>query len=155
VAVLAALWVGAPGVASADFDDGLEAYRAGDYERAMTEWRPLAEQGVAEAQFNVGLLYYQGRGVEQDHAEARGWYELAAEQGYARAQYDLAVLYAEGKGGRVDEVSAHVWFTLAGRQKYGDAKKRRKRLAKRMTPHEIAEAEMRVRHWERDHKGGD
>ena len=140
---------------AADFEEGLEAYRAGDFTRAMSEWLPLAEQGVAEAQFNVGLLHFHGSGVEQSYAEARVWYERAADQGYGRAQYDLAVLLIEGKGGRVDEVGAHAWFTLAGQQRYEDARKRRKRVAKQLTPKQIAESEMRVRHWERDHETDD
>ena len=53
----AALICGAAAPAWADFDDGVAAYEAGDYATALKEWRPLAEQGDAEAQFNLGKMY--------------------------------------------------------------------------------------------------
>ena len=61
----------------ADYQDGLEAYERGDYATAMQEWRPLAEQGDAIAQYNFGLMYAFGQGVVQDYAEAVKWYRLA------------------------------------------------------------------------------
>ena len=50
----------------------------------VTELRARAELGVAGAQFNLGVMYAEGRGVPQDDAEAARWYRLAAEQGYPR-----------------------------------------------------------------------
>ncbi len=58
----------------------------------------LAEQGNADAQFNLGLMYYDGQGVRQDYAEAVKWYRQAAEQGYVKAQYNLGVMYNNGQG---------------------------------------------------------
>ena len=49
-----------------DFDDGLNAYNEGDFKTALREWRPLAEQGHAEAQVNLGVLYESGSGVPQN-----------------------------------------------------------------------------------------
>jgi uncharacterized protein len=60
------------------FDDGLAAYRSGDYATAMAEWRPLAEQGNGDAQQALGLLYDLGYGVPQSFDEAARWYRLAA-----------------------------------------------------------------------------
>ncbi len=65
----------------ADFQDGLAAYQRGDYQTALREWRPLAEQGYAPAQYNIGSMYKNGHGVPQDYAEAARWYRRAAEQG--------------------------------------------------------------------------
>ncbi len=76
-------------VAAQDFDKGLEAAQRGDYATALREWRPLAEQGVAEARYNLGVMYEKGHGVLQDDAEAVRWYRKAAEQGYAKARYNL------------------------------------------------------------------
>ena len=59
--------------ASQDFDAGVRALDAGDYATALQEWRPLAEQGDAAAQYNLGLMYHHGDGVTQDHAEAVPW----------------------------------------------------------------------------------
>ena len=54
--------------------------------------RQLAQQGDAEAQFNLGLMYYNGQDVHQDYAEAVKWYRQAADQGYVKAQYNLSKL---------------------------------------------------------------
>ena len=62
----------------AGFDEGLAAYRRGDYATALREWRPLAEQGDADAQYNLGVMYEHGQGVPQDYAHAHMWYNLAA-----------------------------------------------------------------------------
>ena len=88
--LFAALHVGALSPATAaDFDKGMTAYRSGDYQAALAEWRPLAESGHATAQYNLGLMYEQGMGVPQDHARAVAWYRRAAEHGYVKAQHNL------------------------------------------------------------------
>lgn len=60
---------------------GQSAYQKGDYVTALEEWKPLAEQGDAAAQFYLGVMYYYGRGVPQNYNEAVKWYTKAAEQG--------------------------------------------------------------------------
>jgi uncharacterized protein len=55
-----------------------------DYAEAVKWYRLAAEQGYADAQYNLGLMYDYGNGVVQDYAEAVKWYRLAAEQGNAR-----------------------------------------------------------------------
>ncbi len=76
----------------------MAAAKRGDYATAVREWRPLAEQGDARAQANLGLMYADGHGVERDDAEAVRWYLLAAEQGYAVGQFNLGFMYASGLG---------------------------------------------------------
>jgi len=137
---------------TADFTAGLEAYERAEYATALHEWQPLADAGVVEAQFNLGLLYYLGRGVRRDVAVAHAWFLRAAKAGYARAQYRVAEMYELGDGVRKDFVQAHYWFRLAGDQKEGDAKKRRRRLAKKMTPEQIAYADMLARDYKRDRR---
>jgi TPR repeat protein len=56
------------------FQKGLEAYNRGDYATALREWRPLAAQGHARAQYNLGFMYASGQGVPQDYAEAVKWF---------------------------------------------------------------------------------
>ena len=68
------------------YEDGVSAYRNGDYARAYDIWLPLAEQGHVEAQFNLSALYISGRGVEQNQERAAYWVEQAAEQGHEQAQ---------------------------------------------------------------------
>ena len=62
-----------------------------------------AEQGYAKAQFNLGLIYYNGQGVRQDYTQAVQWYRKAAEQGDAKAQYNLGVMYDNGQGVRMQK----------------------------------------------------
>jgi len=98
------------------FQDGLDAYIAGDYETAAEIFFPFAEEGDAGAQFNLALMYDDGRGVPQDDAEAVKWYRLAAEQGNARAQYNLGVMYANGEGVPQDYAEAVEWYRMAAEQ---------------------------------------
>ncbi len=88
VTAFAVLLVVLAAPAWADFSDGVAAYDRGDYATAFSEWKPLAEQGDAAAQYNLGIMYSNGRGVPQDHVQAVKWYRKAAEQGVAFAQYN-------------------------------------------------------------------
>ena len=76
-----------------DFQDATDAYNRQDYETAYKLILPLAEQGSAQAQYNLALMYNFGQGVPQDYKEAVKWYRLSAEQGVAQAQYNLGVMY--------------------------------------------------------------
>jgi len=78
-----------------DFQDGLDAYKRQDYKTAYKLWLPLAEQGDAKAQYNLGQMYYDKKEVPQDYKEAVKWYRLAAEQGNAEAQINLDLLLKE------------------------------------------------------------
>ena len=102
--------------ASADFNEGSEAYKRGDYGAALQEWRPLAEGGNARAQKNMGVIYRQGRGVPQDFAEAMRWYRRAAERGNAKAQFSLAHMYYEAQGVRQNYAEAAKWYRRAAEQ---------------------------------------
>jgi TPR repeat protein len=104
---------------SADYQKGQTAYDSSDYATALREWTPLAKQGNAFAQTNLGWMYRNGDGVPQDYKTAVKWYRLAAEQGDARAQYLLGLMYAKGQGVPQDDKTALKWWTLAAEQ--GDA----------------------------------
>jgi TPR repeat protein len=69
---------------SADFQKGLTAYKSGDYATAMREWTPLAKQGDAFAQSNLGLMYEDGTGVLQDYVRAHMWYNIASISGKSK-----------------------------------------------------------------------
>lgn len=103
-------------VTAQDLNKGLEAYNAGDYATAMKEWKPLAEQGDAAAQFNVGVMHERGKGVLKDNSEAAKWYELSAEQGHAHAQYNLGLMYIKGDGVSHDVTEALKWYRLSVEQ---------------------------------------
>lgn len=99
-----------------DFTKGQDAYNVGDYETAIAEWQPLADEGNADGQFGVGLLYANGFGVPMDDAEALKWYGLAAEQGHDEAQCNLAIMHANGWGVPQSDEEAFKWYTLAAEQ---------------------------------------
>ena len=101
---------------SADFDKGLTAYQSGDYATALREWKPLAEQGDAVAQNNLGVMYENGQGVSENDKTAVKWYRLAAEQEFANAQYNLGVMYDEGRGVPENDKTAVKWYRLAAEQ---------------------------------------
>jgi len=102
-----------------DFQDGFDAYQKQDYKTAYKLWLPLAEQGNARAQFNLGLMYDKGRGVPQDDKEAVKWCRLSAEQGDAKAQYNLALMYEDGRGVPQNYKEAVRLYRLSAEQ--GDA----------------------------------
>ena len=104
------LLLGSAGISwSQDLRRGWIAYQSGDYATALREWEPLAIQGEAFAQFNLGLMYDRGQGVPQDYRVAVKWYRHAAEQGYSYAQFSLGVMYAKGQGVPKDDKTAVKW----------------------------------------------
>src|SRR5271169_3983018 len=137
-----------------EFEDATAAYNRGDYATALHLISALAGQGDADAQFNLGLLYNNGKGVPQDYAEAVKWYRLAADQGIAEAQYNMGIMYKNGQGVPKDYVQAHMWFNLAASQfsawkkeNRADAIEARDFLASKMIPAQIAEAQKLARDW--------
>ena len=89
---------------------------AGLAHTALREWRPLAEQGNANAQFFLGVMYDKGQGVRQDLREAARWFRKAAEQGHAEAQFNLGAMYDNGQGVPQDDAEAVKWFRKAAEQ---------------------------------------
>jgi hypothetical protein len=122
--------------------------------KALNWYRKAAEQGNAEAQFHLGRMYDERRGVPQNYAEAVKWYREAAEQGFVEAQTNLGVMYFTGLGVRKDYVLAHMWFHLATSRYPPSEKSKRKRTEKfrdiaasKMTPAQIAEAQRLAQEW--------
>ncbi len=151
-ALCAGFTLGLTAPAWAGWDEGVAAYHRGDYAAALREFRPLAEQGNAKAQYNLGLMYYNGEGVPQDYAEAVKWYRKAAEQGHAKAQLFLGNMYGNGQGVPQDYVQAYMWYILAASRfppgKGHDlAVKNRDIVAEKMTPEQKSEAQKLAREW--------
>lgn len=86
------------------------------YDRALYWFRQAADQGVANAQYNLGVLYHQGLGTEADVQEAVYWYSRAADGGHPEAQYNLGIAYIEGIGVPYDPVRASEYFEKAADQ---------------------------------------
>ena len=106
---------------SGDFQKGVDAYEKGDYATALKEWTPLADQGHAKAQYNLGVAYANGEGVIQDYKTAVKWYILSAEQGNAKAQYNLGIMYDNGQGVLQDYKTAVKWYILSAEQGNAEA----------------------------------
>src|SRR5271157_4999690 len=85
-----------------------------DYAQAAAWYRKAADQGLAEAQFMLGVYYDSGgRSVPQDYAQAATWYRKAADQGFAVAQYSLGILYSRGQGVPQSFAESYFWLNLA------------------------------------------
>jgi eukaryotic-like serine/threonine-protein kinase len=96
--------------------NGLAYYNAGDYSNAYPLFKQAAEQGNAVGQNNLGALYDDGKGVEENNVEAAMWYRKAAEQGYDLGQINLGMMYYQGEGVARDYAEAVMWFRKAAEQ---------------------------------------
>ena len=117
--VLLILLFGTPAIAH--FSTGVDAFNNGDYVTAMKEWKPLAEKGMVDAQFNIGWMYHYGKGVKRNYKTAVKWYQLAAEQGHAVSQHRLALMYQNGIGITRDYKAAVKFYKKASNQGYTKA----------------------------------
>ena len=104
-----------------DFEDGLAAYKRGDYKTAIAIWTIGANKGDAKAQNNLGLMYASGLGVPQDNKQAVSWFRKAAEKGDAEGQNNLGLTYAKGSGVPQDDKQAVSWFRKAAEEEYAEA----------------------------------
>ncbi len=111
-----------------------------DYKQAVKWYRLSAEQGNADAQFNLGQMYRRAEGVSQDYKEAIKLYRLSAEQGNADAQYNMGVAYGNGEGVLRDYVRAHMWVNLAASNGYDEGAEARDIVAEKMTPSQLEKA---------------
>ena len=103
------------------FKDANAALQRGDYATAFALARPLADRGIAVAQFVLGVMYGGGHGVPQDDAEAANWLRRAADQGRPEARTLLGVMYAKGQGVSQDDAKAAKWFRAAADQDHAAA----------------------------------
>ena len=127
-------------VSAQDYNKGFKAYKAGDYTTAIKEWKPLAEQGDAYAQYNLGGMYRNGNGVLKNYSEAVKWFRLSAEQGNAYAQYNLGLMDHIGKGVLQDNQTAHMWYNIASANGHANAGEYRDELAALMTASDTSKA---------------
>ena len=102
--------------ARADLKRGTTAFQSGKYKTAFAILKPIAEDGNANAQTMLGLMYDSGEGVSLDSAEAANWFRLAAEQGHPIAQVNLGSMKFEGRGTSQSYQSAAYWFSKAAEQ---------------------------------------
>jgi TPR repeat protein len=99
-----------------DYKHGSEKGREELAEAAAKWFRKAADQGLREAQFNLGLMYDVGTGVVRDYTEAAKWYRMAADQSVDEAQFSLGVMYDNGDGLVQDRAEAAKWYRKAADQ---------------------------------------
>ena len=114
-ALLASLLLFSPLSSSnaAPTDGAVQAMETGDFEAALAELRPLAEQGDDQAQFYLGSVYATGSGVEQDESKAIEWLTRSAAQRNTRAMGMLAVALFSRARDDQDLIDAYAWSHLA------------------------------------------
>ena len=113
-----------------------------------------ADRGDRAAEYALGKMYVEGRGVRLDEGEAAREYRKAAEQAYASALHELAQAYATGRGVPADDVEAYLWMDLAAFRARGALREQcsaeRDALARTMSPEQVAQAERRGVEWKRN-----
>ncbi len=113
-ALLAALLACGLAPAHADFNDGVLALMLGDNDKALKTFVPLAEaSNHAYAQYYLGLMYAEGRGVDVDLEAAAKWYRKAAEKAVQIAQFRLGGCYERGEGVSRDPIEAYGWYGVS------------------------------------------
>ncbi len=105
----------------AEYEKAIDAYNNGDFRTSAKLILPLAKKGFAKAQYNLGVMYEKGNGVEKNLKKAKKWFQFAAEQGLSRAQYNLGLMYGKGNGVAKDYSKAIKWLSLAADQGNGKA----------------------------------
>ena len=137
-------------------EKGSAAYAQGDYAKALSIMRPLADDGEAAAQFYMGEMYRFGRGVKKDEVRSAVWYKKAANNGSSDAQYALGMMYANGIGLDPDYVEAYRWLSLANfrlspweTERRDKAVKTRDKLLTIMPQADVDRAKALVLAWER------
>ncbi len=155
-------WLGAAGVALAlliqpalanDLGRGNAEYRRGHYTAALNLIKPLAQRGDPFAQFSLGVMYDDGRGMAQNYGLALKWYRRAAENGLADAQYAAGMSYAAGRGMKQDVVRAYVWLNLAAAGGYPDAERARDQEESELSRAEAVRAQAIAADWLRKYPG--
>jgi uncharacterized protein len=111
VATVAAAILSAP-LSAQSVKSGIEAWQRADYSAAVAIWRPLAEKGDADAQFNLGQAYRLGRGVPINLAAAKTWFERAAASGHLDAETTLGLLLFQNG----DQSQGLKWLKQAAEQ---------------------------------------
>ena len=110
-------------------------------------YRKAADQGNADAQYNLGFAYDGGQGIPEDKAKAAKWYRKAADQGNALAQTELGYACEKGAGLPQDYIQGYMWYNLASAQGIELAKEWKLAVSKKMTKEQIAEAQKLSTQW--------
>ena len=144
--VVCLLMLMAAGTARADFNDGVVAYIAGDYENAYNTMISIAktDEKNALAQYYLGMMYLKGQGVEKNYEEAGKWFRKGAENRLPQAQYRLAELYTEGEGVPRDFEFAYIWYSVGAAHQHKLSQNAVEKARTKLSKNELAEADKMV-----------
>ena len=134
-----------------DFQEGLDAIHGTNYNKALEKLRPLAAQGHAAAQYNLGVMHEWGDGVPQNNLLAIKWYRRAAENFHKDAQNNLGAMYSKGEGTDQSFVEALKWFIISSENGSEAGRKNIDIVEKRMTSEQITKARKLARKWVKRH----
>lgn len=145
---------------------GLRWYQEGNFDIARKFWKPLAEDGDCDAQYTMGLLYYEGAGVRKSYGRAVELWSSAAQQGQAQAEIALGAVYSHigipytplnckrGCGVMKDLVRGYKWFGLASKlgspREVRIAEKSIVRISVEMSSEQIEQAKSKIKDWKPD-----
>ncbi len=107
-----------PSPSDGQLEKGVKAFSEQRYRQAYEHWLPLADEGHAEAQLFMAVLYRYGLGTEKDLTNAASWYEKAALQGNVDAQNEIGFFYELGLGVKQDIWAAEEWYEMVRAQDY-------------------------------------
>ncbi len=120
--ILGLLFVtGTCGAGEGDVKQAIELYRKGDYAAALRQIQPMAEAGDIDAQFQLGVMYGNGHGVEKDPVKATQWFDKAINGLDPGAPFNIGVMYHEGEGLPKDYGMAAQWFRKSAERGDGEA----------------------------------
>ncbi|MGH8598718.1 MAG: tetratricopeptide repeat protein [Gammaproteobacteria bacterium] len=132
--------------ARADFNDGVAALVAGNYDQALNTFVPLAETSDhSYAQYFLARMYADGRGVDKNPVEAAKWFRKAAEKGIQDAQYRLGGMYERGEGVPQDMEYAYGWYSVSAHTGNPKADASLEAAAARLDANELHEAQALAR----------
>jgi TPR repeat protein len=100
---------------ASDFQDAMDALVDGEHHQAYRGFKRLAKRDHVDAQYQLGMLYLFGKGVDQDTEQGISWLKQAADNGSYGAANELGQIYLSGKGVAIDEQQAVKWLELATR----------------------------------------
>ena len=133
-----------------DFEKGVAAYRVGNYPEAVRLFLKAAAKEDAHAQYNLGVMYKEGKGVDHpDDSKAKHWWRKAAKHGLDKAQFNLKaeshlrVIYDKNR----DNVRSYISLTVDSALGDRDAKTARQVVERKMTAQQIAEAQREATKW--------
>lgn len=118
IRLLAGMLLIAPQISAAGvYEDGIAAYRAGEYEKAIELLIKAGDQGNAKAQYYLSVLYEGGSGIDKDMEASLNWLKRAAEGGMVEAQRNLGVFYHDGVDDPDDDIDQAIyWYQRAASQ---------------------------------------